>query len=834
MMERKRTNFKMYKIGRRWAFACAVILTMGTTTLVARADDGTTATGTDTASTSSSTTKSVTAKTQTLKTAATTEADVTNQNQPVLDTDGSNSKTAAGTVAGTKAATDTDTNATTNLDETTSANTETGSDTTAGSKTAKETNATTGSESTKETSTTTDSATATAARTTTSSNKGATTDSATSNDTAATAAKTTDASAKIAGTTTSDSVAQQTTTTKDQSTTTATPQTVAVALSQAVTHANDAVADGGNVTDDYPDLHNMLGVSSQFHIFAREAELHAHTNGNVAVQNLVGNVNFGTNIIEELLDKDISYIQNISNIAGSSFVSAGETRSNKVIFGENIEIDVSNPNRPMVNGVYIDHLLASEVYQDKDGNVYIDFDKEFAKLEKLSASLSEASANATYTSDSFEDMNQRVIDVTDMQPDADGHIVINLSADVLNTSTPLTIKGLSADADGNTVIINVDTAGATNYQVNSQIKIIYDDGTERNNKETEDFGDNHLLWNFYDSTASDKLATGVISVDRPFQGSILAPAAEIDANQNIDGNIIANKVNVKAETHRWDLQDNVDNENDPEPVPDYEKPVHPSIDAELPDGGEGEEPEYDKPVHPSIDIEMPDDGEGEEPEYDKPVHPSIDIEMPDDGEEEEAEYDKPVHPSIDIEMPDNGEEEEEYDKPVHPSIDVEMPDFDEIEDEEEAEDAEEEFEDDIEDEIEAGVTPDEVVDQIEEEVDNEITADWVTDETATELETAFEEVQKEAVVGDQIKDEETLINLIDRAIAQAKAHHNTALVAQLQALRTKVASALAVAKGQALPQTDEAPSQMISLAGIALASTLVLGAAAVSRRKRQY
>ena len=788
MMERKRTNFKMYKIGRRWAFACAVILTMGTTTLVARADDGTTATGTDTASTSSSTTKSVTAKTQTLKTAATTEADVTNQNQPVLDTDGSNSKTAAGTVAGTKAATDTDTNATTNLDETTSANTETGSDTTAGSKTAKETNATTGSESTKETSTTTDSATATAARTTTSSNKGATTDSATSNDTAATAAKTTDASAKIAGTTTSDSVAQQTTTTKDQSTTTATPQTVAVALSQAVTHANDAVADGGNVTDDYPDLHNMLGVSSQFHIFAREAELHAHTNGNVAVQNLVGNVNFGTNIIEELLDKDISYIQNISNIAGSSFVSAGETRSNKVIFGENIEIDVSNPNRPMVNGVYIDHLLASEVYQDKDGNVYIDFDKEFAKLEKLSASLSEASANATYTSDSFEDMNQRVIDMTDMQPDADGHIVINLSADVLNTSTPLTIKGLSADADGNTVIINVDTAGATNYQVNSQIKIIYDDGTERNNKETEDFGDNHLLWNFYDSTASDKLATGVISVDRPFQGSILAPAAEIDANQNIDGNIIANKVNVKAETHRWDLQDNVDNENDPEPVPDYEKPVHPSIDAELPDGGEGEEPEYDKPVHPSIDIEMP----------------------------------------------DNGEEEEEYDKPVHPSIDVEMPDFDEIEDEEEAEDAEEEFEDDIEDEIEAGVTPDEVVDQIEEEVDNEITADWVTDETATELETAFEEVQKEAVVGNQIKDEETLINLIDRAIAQAKAHHNTALVAQLQALRTKVASALAVAKGQALPQTDEAPSQMISLAGIALASTLVLGAAAVSRRKRQY
>ncbi len=655
--------------------------------------------------------------------------------------------------------------------------------------------------------------------------KAATTDT----DTASAVTATTDTTAAETSTDTND-----TTATTNSAKTTAqmvSAQTVATTLSQAVTQANDAVADGGNVTDDYPDLHNMLGVSSQFHIFAREAELHAHTNGNIAVQNLVGNVNFGTNIIEELLDKDISYIQNITNIAGSSFVSAGETRSNKVIFGENIDIDVSNPNRPMVNGVYIDHLLASEVYQDKDGNVYIDFDAEFAKLEKLSASLSEQTANATYSNDSFDDMNQRVIDVTDMEPDADGHIVINLSADVLNTSTPLTIKGLSADPDGNTVIINVDTAGSTNYQVNSQIKIIYDDGTERNNQETEDFGDNHLLWNFYDSTASDKLATGVISVDRPFQGSILAPAAEIDANQNIDGNLIANKVNVKAETHRWDLQDNVDNENDPdtdEPdptEPEDPEPVEPGGPAPI----DPEEPEFQKPVHPTLDVEMPnfdedEDEEEAEPDEETPVE---EPEVPDEETPDEEEpVEEPEEP--DEEAPD----EVEYQKPEHPIIDVEMPDFDEIDDEAEAEEAEEEFEDEIEDEIEAGVEPDEIVDQIVDEVENEIDAGWVTDETVEELETAFEEVQKEAVIGDQINDEETLLNLIDQAIAQAKAHHNSALVAQLQALRTKVAAALAVAQGKSLPQTSETSNQAISLAGIALASTLMLGAYA-SRRKRQ-
>ncbi|AVW11174.1 collagen-binding domain-containing protein [Lactiplantibacillus paraplantarum] len=864
-MERKRTHFKMYKIGRRWAFACAVILTLGTTTLAAKADDGAAEATTDSTSTSSTTTKSVTAKTQTLKSSTTKRSsqastDTASQNQSALDADDTGSSTAS-SVANSTVTADADSNSAKNASTTSQSN---------------EANSTvTTSESTKSTATTSDdNGSKTTANTVTD----------TASDQSATTSATVDASTEQKNTnkvtaqattvSTSAAVAKTAATTTNK---VASPQTAAMALTQAVTQTNDAVADGGNVTDDYPDLHNMLGISSQFHIFAREAELHAHTNGNVAVQNLVGNVNFGTNIIEELLDKDISYIQNISNIAGSSFVSAGETRSNKVIFGENIDIDVSNPNRPMVNGVYIDHLLASEVYQDKAGNVYIDFDEEFAKLEKLSTSLSEQPADVTYTSDSFEDMNQRVIDVTDMQPDANGHIVINLSADVLNTSTPLTIKGLSADADGNTVIINVDTAGAATYQVNSQIKIIYDDGTERNNKETEDFGDNHLLWNFYDSTATDRLASGVISVERPFQGSILAPAAEIDANQNIDGNLIANKVNVRAETHRWDLQDNVDNENDPEPgdngngeepgdngngeepgdngngeepgdngngeepEPDYDKPVPPTIDVEMPGDGDGDdedEPEYEKPVHPSIDIEMPSDGDDEdEPEYEKPVHPSIDVEMPSDGDDEdEPEYEKPVHPIIDVvEMPSAGddEDESEYEKPVHPSIDIEMPDFDDIEDEAEAEEAEEEFEDAIEDEIEAGVTPDEVVDQIEEEVKNEITADWVTDETVTELETAFEEVQKEAVVGNQIKDEASLLNLIDQAIVRAKAHHNTALVAQLQALRTKVAAALAVAQGQSLPQTSEGADQMISLAGIALASTLVLGATAVSRRKRQ-
>ncbi|WP_125583071.1 collagen-binding domain-containing protein [Levilactobacillus cerevisiae] len=354
-------------------------------------------------------------------------------------------------------------------------------------------------------------------------------------------------------------------------------------------YADSGIQSGGSVYDDYPDLDNILGVSSMFHIFARDAELNAHTNGNIAVQNLTGNVNFGTNIIEELLDKDISYIQNFTNIANSSFVSAGDTRENKVVFGDGITIDISNPNRPMVNGEYIDHLLASEVYQDQNGQTYIDFDAEFAKLKALNESLANQSSEANYSNSDFEDQNNRVIDISNMTPNANGQIVINLTPDVLTSNTPLTISGLSPDAEGTTVIINVDTGSDADYNVTSQIKIVYSDGSDRDNHETEDFGDNHLLWNFYNSSASDKQYTGTIDFQRPFQGSILAPSVTVVASANIDGNIIADKVIVNAETHRWDLQDNSGEEED------FEVPVHPGIDVNLPEIPNTENPGTEEP-----------------------------------------------------------------------------------------------------------------------------------------------------------------------------------------------------------------------------------------------
>ncbi|WP_087716915.1 collagen-binding domain-containing protein [Levilactobacillus brevis] len=689
-METKRTHFKMYKSGRRWVFACAVMVALvGGGAVTAQAD------ATDDTSSSTTTSSQI---------ATASESSTSATSSVVSQSSVSAASQSSTSVAQENGSSTTQTSTATQTTESTTA-------TIKATAKAKETKATT--------------------HTTTAVVPGSRLSMALANTLKAKARNGVANKQQLGHTNALSSAATKARTAK--ATVASLLQKLAdqtPATTTALTpYADSGIQAGGSVYDDFPDLDNLLGVSSVFHIFAREAELNAHTNGNVAVQNLIGNVNFGTNIIEELLDKDISYIQNLTNIAGSSFVSAGDTRENKVIFGDGIEVDISNPNRPMVNGVYIDHLLASEVYQDQNGQTYIDFDAEFAKLKALNESLANTASEATYSNSNFDDLNKRVIDVSTMTPNANNQIVINVTPDVLAGDTPLTISGLSPDADGTTVIINVDTGGQSDYTIKSQIKIIYSDGTERNNQETEDFGDNHLLWNFYDSTASDKQYGGTINVNAPFQGSVLAPSATVVANQNLDGNIIADKVIVNAETHRWDLQDNTDAEDEPE----YEDVMTlPGIGVELPSI---EEPNTEEPNTEEPNTEEPNT---EEPNTEEPTVEEPQTEEPTD---EETTYEH-----------------------EHPNL-------------------ADEYEDDLID---------------------------------------FEEEGNTAA-------EETLLNKVDAAIAQAKAAGNQTLVAELQTVRGEILAALGLADG--LPQTGEAHQGWLQVLGLALASGLL--GTTVIRRKRQ-
>ncbi|CAJ1202347.1 hypothetical protein CPR19088_GLDEOEPO_00975 [Companilactobacillus paralimentarius] len=474
---------------------------------------------------------------------------------------------------------------------------------------------------------------------------------------------------------------------------------------------NDKVPDGGTVRDDFGDEpNNQLGYASNFHVFANEAHLNAHTNGNVAVGDFYGSVNFGTNIKDGSLEKEVSYIQRPHDIASSSFVNSNEKRANKVVFGEKNTIDVENPNRPSVNGTFLDHLTSSgddainadEIYQDKNGNEYIDVAGYLNSfLSNKSTSLTDKTPQVTVTNDDFPDQNQRFINLQDYEVTNDNQIVINLDSSVLAKDTPIYIFGLSDGKGKTNVIINVDTKGQDPYTVRSQVKLIYNDGTtnnnvERPNQETEYFDDNHLLWNFYDSTASDKLYMGHINIASPFQGSVLAPKAEIEVNSNLDGNIAANKVIINSETHRWDLQDD---SNDPGDETEYDHVVTiPGELPELPDEEDNEdEDNIENPDEEEEEDLDPDTGglvDPEEPGTEEPGTEEPGTEEPDTEEPgtEEPGTEEPGTEEPGTEEPgteEPGTEEPGTEKPDTEEPDTEKPSIEKPDTDEEDKDSEE-------------------------------------------------------------------------------------------------------------------------------------------------
>jgi hypothetical protein len=113
----------------------------------------------------------------------------------------------------------------------------------------------------------------------------------------------------------------------------------------------------------------------------------------------------------------------------------------------------------------------------------------------------------TYYNKDFKNENERYIDVSEFEG---SDVYIRLAPEVLKKNTPLNITGLEKDSgDGNfkNVYIIVETDNETSYNVQSQIKFKYTDGSERGNRETTDFSDSTVLWTFSHN-------------DKPFKGSI--------------------------------------------------------------------------------------------------------------------------------------------------------------------------------------------------------------------------------------------------------------------------------------------------------------------------
>ncbi|EGP4766047.1 choice-of-anchor A family protein [Enterococcus faecium] len=291
--------------------------------------------------------------------------------------------------------------------------------------------------------------------------------------------------------------------------------------------------DPGNVYNDLTGNYGLLGIAGQFHVFAKnKTTVNAHTDGNIATHELDANNNFGTELHEGLLNQEINYIQKTDSFINSSGIPTGDTRMNKFVVGSNVDVALQD-GHPTVNGARLDHLTPDDFYKDRDGNEYIDFEQEFARLNVAANDLATATPAKTYTAADFPDMNNRTIDLTGLSDSR--FLLVNIDAEVLTMNTPLQIINPSDQV----VVFNVINSSSA---LNVQSPIKYND---RSNHETEDFSDANISWNFGNEMTD-------LTISAPFQGTILAPNATIHITQNQDGTIIGTNVILDAATNRWD------------------------------------------------------------------------------------------------------------------------------------------------------------------------------------------------------------------------------------------------------------------------------------------
>ncbi|MEY8441972.1 collagen-binding domain-containing protein [Lactobacillaceae bacterium 24-114] len=369
------------------------------------------------------------------------------------------------------------------------------------------------------------------------------------------------------------------------------------------------------------DAKSTLLLASIFHIFANSANLGADVNGNIAVGVLGGSIDFGTRGDSiHLCQGDIYYIQKLLDSLNSG--SFRNEAFNHVIFGENVNVEIID-DQVYINGNHMPNLNANEVFKDTSGSNYIDFPRVFARLIEAS-NFYAAMPESDGIIKNFDDMNNRYIDVSNAIP-TDNVMYMQIPADFLAASQPIKIYGLSSKADAPTIIITITGIGAGDINISTQTLLYYDDRkTPLENSESHEVP-NHILWNFTE-------ASNINITSGRFMGSILAPLATLTATVNVDGNIIANVVNITGgESHRWDLfpvipttPDNDDEEED-KPGNEEDDEEDDSIEEDKPEFTPGEDvddEEMKDPESPDVEDENVEE-EADTPTIGKPTTPEV-------------------------------------------------------------------------------------------------------------------------------------------------------------------------------------------------------------------
>ena len=287
-------------------------------------------------------------------------------------------------------------------------------------------------------------------------------------------------------------------------------------------------------TDETVDLlGGDLGEAANFGLVGfKSIRLNAHTNSNIATAHAYVGAAFG-NHAAGVDEPEVSYL---GKVDGSINVSL--PADSRIVFGASTSIgQTDNGDSWTVNGNKLEmqtggSLPKSErVLKDSKTTEYLDLKSMEKNMTALSAKWAKAEEdNAAYD---FSDMNRRHID-------AKGDVA-RLSLD----ATELQGNRITATLGEKTrLVVNVDAEGADDITL-PQLDV---DGIDH--AEYAHWTDKGVIYNLTDSKSEDGQYHGRVGTAGATSSVILAPEADVDASQNVEGQIIARNVVIGGEFHR--------------------------------------------------------------------------------------------------------------------------------------------------------------------------------------------------------------------------------------------------------------------------------------------
>ena len=193
--------------------------------------------------------------------------------------------------------------------------------------------------------------------------------------------------------------------------------------------------------------------------------------------------------------------------------------------------------------------INGQCYIQHAGSDYIDFSSYKTKYQQMSNSYSKLQSNVEF--------NNGNINLPDSSVQAQN--ILNITASDFNSiKQHFSISGIDW-SDGQyqnnqTLVINVDLAGQTDFAFNKDVKYSYKGSTASilNGGEDSLYKGTNILWNFYDSSETDGVYKGKIHNTATINGQFLAPGADVKLDVTFNGNAIANKIVINQESHRAD------------------------------------------------------------------------------------------------------------------------------------------------------------------------------------------------------------------------------------------------------------------------------------------